>query len=99
MDALPHEIRRMTIDPVNFTPVSSSRDCNKVVLSRGSEDDSFAVRSDRDDAQTERTVAAGSEYPIVANPGSPATALEKGKTLCWVRATSLAGTLIVESTR
>jgi hypothetical protein len=93
-----HQIRRITIDPVTYSPAYPAMDCNKLVLSRGS-NDGFFVRTDPNDIGTEIEVAAGYTYPMVANTGTFTTGFSVATPACWVRAKSSAGYLIIESTR
>lgn len=95
----PYEIKRMTIDPVNWTPVIPTRECNRIILSRGAENDAYVLRSDQTDATTEKVVGLGMEQAIICGPGSFNPAFTMNSPAVYVRAFSTAGTIIAEFVR
>ena len=93
--AIPYQIRRITIDQVLFTEVKPPIDCKKIVLSRGAEDDGFTIRSNPSDPNQEKEVAAGWEKEIQGQGCFyPANAI-----VCYVRAKTIVGVLVVECFR
>lgn len=82
-----------------FSPISPPMDCNKMVIDRGKESDGFLVRTDPNDPVTEEEVPSGQGYQMIANTGTFTTAFPAGKPVCWVKALSQVGTMIVKSTR
>jgi hypothetical protein len=94
-----YEIRRRTIDPVDWTAVIPPLDSNKIIITRGNEADGFYVRSDPLDPQTQLEVAQGVAHVIQTDTGSFIAGLPGNQPACWVLAASLAGTIVVEFCR
>ena len=99
MTILAYEVRRVTVDPLNWSPVYTPMDCNGVRLSRGRENDSIRVRTADNDPSTEIEVIAGTRHEIFAHSGSFTAVFEKGTRACFVQAKSAAGTVIAEFIR
>ena len=96
---LAYEVRKSTIDPVNWTPIYTPFDCNGVRLSRGREGDSMLIRTTDNDPATEIEVPPGVTHPIMATSGSFTAVFEKGMRTCYVMAKRIAGTVTAEFIR
>jgi hypothetical protein len=92
-----YQIKRQTIDTVNWTPVVTPSDCSTISMYRD-DSDKFRVRTNTADPLQELVVGIGIAHTIVTQ-GSPGIAFPSGTIVCYVQGYSQAGVVVIEFIR
>lgn len=89
------EIRRFSLVANAWVPITVPMDCSKIVLQNEDASNGQAVRTNKDDPSTEKTIPAGIELTVQ----SIATAFTAGSVICWIKASAGSGPMVVSYTR
>jgi len=98
MSSVIFTIRRLTIDAVTWTPVVTPFPCRRIAIEQGDGVNDLKIRSDAADANTEKTIAAGTLQPLTSEflgdtVGGP------GETVCYLQAAAGTGPAVLEFVR
>ncbi|HYE89044.1 MAG TPA: hypothetical protein VEA16_21990 [Vicinamibacterales bacterium] len=90
-----YEIKRLVLNTTQWKPVTAPIHTSRLVLRNEDDTNIHDVRTDPDDADTQRFLLPGADMVVQ----SPVATWEAGAVICYVRAQAGAGPVVAEFTR